>query len=148
MDRLTPDQRSANMARVRGKDTAPELLVRRVAHRLGLRFRLHRSDLPGKPDLVLPRHRLVVLVHGCFWHRHPDCRRATTPSTRTEFWTRKFDATIARDARQRDELEASGWRVLTLWECELKDPAQLEARLRGATDGVREGADSSVKADE
>lgn len=133
MDRLDPARRSANMAKVRGKDTGPELRVRRIAHRLGLRFRLHRKDLPGRPDLVLPKHHLVVFVHGCFWHRHEGCRRATMPATRQAFWTAKFAATAARDAAQRRMLEDTGWRVLTLWECEVKDEAFVTASLDAFT---------------
>ena len=120
------------MARVRGKDTAPELRVRRIAHRMGLRFRLHRRDLPGTPDLVFPKHRLAVFVHGCFWHRHPGCGRASTPSTRPEFWQAKFDGNVERDRRRQAELIALGWTVLVLWECELKDDAALEAALADA----------------
>jgi len=132
MDKLDPERRSANMARVRGKDTGPEMRVRRIAHRIGLRFRLHRKDLPGKPDLVFPKHRLAVFVHGCFWHRHPGCSRASTPATRPEFWQTKFDATVARDYRQQQVLEAAGWKVLVLWECGLKDEAVVEHRLKAA----------------
>lgn len=135
MDKLDPERRSANMAKVRGKDTGPEIRVRRIAHRMGLRFRLHRKDLPGRPDLVFPRHSLVVFVHGCFWHRHEGCRRATTPSTRQEFWQAKFDANIERDRRQIHELNALGWRVLVLWECELKDETAIEDELRKAVIG-------------
>jgi len=135
MDHLDPDQRSFNMAKIRSKDTGPELLVRRVAHRLGLRFRLHRKDLPGRPDLVLPRRGLTVFVHGCFWHRHEACARASLPLTRRDFWESKFARTIERDARQREELERLGWRVLVLWECELRDTAALETRLLRASSG-------------
>ncbi len=140
MDHLDPHQRSANMAKVRSKDTGPELLVRRVAHRLGLRFRLHYKDLPGRPDLVLPRRRLAIFVHGCFWHRHEGCARASLPTTRRDFWERKFATTLERDARQRAELERRGWRVLVLWECKLRDTAALEARLLDAANvsGERE----------
>ena len=129
MDRLTPDQRSANMARVRGKDTAPELAVRRALHRMGYRFRLHRRDLPGSPDIVLPRHRLALFVHGCFWHRHTDCRRSTTPQTRREFWETKFAANVERDRRNAAALEAAGWRVRVLWECKIRDTAGFQAVL-------------------
>lgn len=129
MDHLDTAKRSANMARIGGKDTAPELRVRGVAHRLGLRFRLHRRDLPGCPDLVFPKHRLVVFVHGCFWHRHEGCKRATTPQVRGDFWEAKFAATVERDARQRDALHTLGWRVLIVWECELKDDTALKALL-------------------
>lgn len=131
-DTLDPARRSANMAKVKGKDTAPELKVRRVAHRMGLRFRLHRKDLPGRPDLVFPRHRLVVFVHGCFWHRHKGCRRTTMPSTRPEFWSSKFAATVERDARQIEALRALGWRVLVLWECDLKSDEAIGLVISGA----------------
>lgn len=132
MDRLGPAERSANMARVRGKNTRPEMRVRRIAHRMGLRFRLHRKDLPGTPDLVFPKHRLAVFVQGCFWHRHPGCGRASTPSTRAEFWQAKFDANVKRDRRAQAELIARGWIVLVLWECELKNDASIEASLAEA----------------
>jgi DNA mismatch endonuclease (patch repair protein) len=132
MDHLDPEQRSANMSKVRGRNTSPEVRVRRVAHRMGLRFRLHREDLPGTPDLVFPKHRLALFVHGCFWHRHPACRRASTPSTRTEFWNTKFAANVTRDERQQAELRSAGWRVLVIWECELKDERALSARLHEA----------------
>lgn len=135
MDKLDRERRSANMARVRSKDTGPEMRVRRAAHRMGLRYRLYRKDLPGKPDLAFPKHRLAVFVHGCFWHRHPGCSRASTPATRPEFWQAKFDGNVARDRRQQDALEALGWKVLVLWECELKADAELEVRLRDAIGG-------------
>src|SRR5690348_80348 len=96
-DRISPAARSRNMSRVRGKDTQPELRVRRLLHAAGYRFRLHRKDLPGRPDLVLPRHRVAIFVHGCFWHGHPDCKRATIPATRTEFWTSKINRNRERD---------------------------------------------------
>jgi len=131
-DKLDPERRSAIMARVRGKDTGPEVRVRRIAHGFGLRFRLHRKDLPGKPDLVFPKHSLAVFVHGCFWHRHPGCRRASTPTTRPEFWQAKFDGNVARDRRQQEALETLGWKVLILWECELKDDERLKDVLRTA----------------
>lgn len=133
-DTVDPARRSANMAKIRGKDTAPEWKVRRVAHRMGLRFRLHRKDLPGRPDLVFPKHRLVVFVHGCFWHRHKGCRRTTMPSTRTEFWSSKFAATVERDARQMAALHVLGWRVLVLWECSLKSDEDIGRALSGAVE--------------
>jgi DNA mismatch endonuclease (patch repair protein) len=138
VDKLDPVRRRANMARVRGKDTGPELRVRRIAHRMGLRFRLHRKDLPGRPDLVFPKHRLAVFVHGCFWHRHPGCSRASMPSTRVDFWEAKFAANVERDARQVAALEAQGWRILVLWECGLKDEAHIEAALNEAVSGQRQ----------
>jgi DNA mismatch endonuclease (patch repair protein) len=121
MDRLTPTRRSYLMSRVRSRDTEPEMAVRRTAHGLGFRFRLHARELPGSPDLVFPRLRSLVFVHGCFWHRHPGCEKASNPSTRIEFWRAKFGRNIARDAAVRRELEALGWRILVVWECEAKD---------------------------
>ncbi|WP_340162438.1 MULTISPECIES: very short patch repair endonuclease [Halomonadaceae] len=114
------DQRSHNMSAIRGKDTKPEMLVRRYLHSCGYRFRLHRKDLPGKPDLVMPKYQLVIFVHGCFWHRHENCRYSTTPSNRSEFWQEKFAKNVERDSRNREALLESGWRVLIIWECGLK----------------------------
>lgn len=130
VDGLTPERRSWLMSRVRGKNTKPELIVRRLVHALGLRFRLHRGDLPGRPDLVLPRHKLAIFVHGCFWHRHPDCRLASTPKTRTEFWEAKFDSNVARDARNEAALRDLGWQTFTVWECETRNLEALEGKLR------------------
>ena len=129
MDTFTRDQRSAVMRRVRGKDTKPELTVRRMAHGLGLRFSLHRSDLPGNPDLVFPCRRKVVFVHGCFWHGH-DCRSGRNrPSSHREYWIPKLDRNKARDAANRRRLRAQGWGVLTIWECELKHAERLRRRI-------------------
>lgn len=107
------------MARIGPKNTKPEMLVRRALYRLGFRFRLHRRDLPGRPDIVLPKYRTAIFVHGCFWHRHPGCRRATTPKTRVTFWRQKFEANIKRDRKATEALEQAGWNVLVLWECEI-----------------------------
>ena len=128
-DIVDSQRRSELMAGVRGRDTAPELAVRRIAHRMGLRFRLHRNDLPGRPDLVFPKHRLAVFVHGCFWHRHEGCRYASTPKSRAAFWTEKFAANVERDARQEAALRTLGWRVLVIWQCETRDEAAVERRL-------------------
>lgn len=117
------------MARIGPRDTVPELAVRQAAHRLGFRFRLHRKDLPGTPDLIFPRYRLAVFVHGCFWHRHEGCSNCTDPKTRPEFWVSKFAANVARDRRSILALESLGWRVLVIWECETKNRAILERRL-------------------
>lgn len=117
------------MRRVKGKDTDPELIVRHVLHAMGLRFRLHRKDLPGRPDIVLPGRRTVIFVHGCFWHRHEGCKRATMPSQRKDFWEAKFDRTIARDREQTAALIALGWRVAVLWECDVRKPAALRTKL-------------------
>lgn len=118
------------MGRVRGKDTVPEMVVRRTAHAMGYRFRLHRRDLPGSPDLVFPSKRSVVFVHGCFWHRHPGCRRASNPSARQDFWQAKFQRNVDRDRRNEAELRAAGWQVLVVWECDTKNTEQLRDRLR------------------
>lgn len=108
------------MSAIRGKNTKPEILVRKYLHSSGYRFRLHRKDLPGKPDIVLPKYRMVIMVHGCFWHRHPGCAYTTTPSTRPEFWLDKFQKNIERDTAQIESLIALGWKVLVVWECGLK----------------------------
>jgi DNA mismatch endonuclease, patch repair protein len=138
MDHLSDEDRSALMARVRSSGTRPELKVRKLAHAMGLRFRLNRRDLPGTPDLVFPRHRVAVFIHGCFWHRHPGCSRATVPKSRVEFWTDKFEANVARDRRDIHALVARGWHVLVLWECELKNDGQLRDRLREAIHCVQD----------
>ena len=129
VDTRSPEQRSENMARVRGKDTGPELLVRRLANALGYRYRLHVATLPGSPDLVFPRYRSVIFVNGCFWHGH-ECRRGALPASNVDFWARKVGATKERDTRTRTELEREGWRVLTLWECELANRAELVLRIK------------------
>lgn len=132
-DVFTPAQRSAVMARVRGKDTKPEMIVRRTAHRLGHRFRLHRKDLPGSPDLVFPRRRAVVFVHGCFWHGHACRRGSRTPKSNAAYWSEKIARNRARDAASEAALVEMGWRVLVIWECEIRDPAlpdRLDAFLR------------------
>jgi DNA mismatch endonuclease, patch repair protein len=121
-DTVDPRKRSEIMAAVRQRDTTPELRVRSTLHRAGYRFRLHRRDLPGSPDVVLPKHRLVVFVHGCFWHRHPGCKKATTPKANAEFWAAKFRRNVERDAEAVAGLEVLGWRVLTIWECETRGP--------------------------
>ncbi len=130
VDKLTPEKRSWNMSRIRSKNTKPELIVRSLLHRMGFRFRLHRKDLPGKPDIVLPKYKTVIFVHGCFWHRHKDCKVATTPSTRREFWEKKFKDNVARDERNQRQLRQLGWHVYVLWECEVKkDPVSIILNL-------------------
>lgn len=126
VDFLDRAGRSRLMSRVRGKDTGPELRVRRTAHALGLRFRLQRRDLPGTPDLVFPSRRVAVLVHGCFWHRHTGCRLTTTPKTRLEYWRSKFAANVERDVRKASTLGELGWGIVVIWECETRDLALLE----------------------
>lgn len=129
-DRISEARRSWNMSRIRGKDTKPEIAVRSMLHRLGYRFRLHRNDLPGRPDIVLPSRKTVILVHGCYWHRHPGCRYAYSPKSRIDFWEKKFSENIARDRRNMDELQSIGWRALVVWECELREPDELKKRLK------------------
>ena len=119
------------MSRVRGKHTKPELAVRRLLHGLGYRFRLHRRDLPGSPDIVFPSRRVVVFVHGCFWHRHEGCRRTTDPKTRGDFWQAKFARNVRRDADNQTLLEAAGWKVVIVWECETTKPDVVSRRLVG-----------------
>jgi DNA mismatch endonuclease, patch repair protein len=127
MDRISPAQRSANMSRVKQKDTRPELEVRRALHAAGLRYRLHAKKLPGKPDLVFASARLVLFVHGCFWHQHA-CAKARLPSTRADFWHQKLEGNVVRDRRNAEALEKLGWKVEIIWECEIDDRA-LMARL-------------------
>jgi DNA mismatch endonuclease (patch repair protein) len=123
VDVLTPEQRRHNMSRIRGRDTKPEMCLRRGLHAAGLRFRLYPAGLPGRPDMVFPKHKAAVLVHGCFWHGH-DCPMFRLPATRPEFWAAKIAGNRARDRRTAEALRAGGWRVLTVWECSLKGPAR------------------------
>jgi DNA mismatch endonuclease, patch repair protein len=135
VDVHTPEQRSRNMAAIRGKDTAPEIRVRTLLHSLGYRFRLHRNEFPGKPDIVLRRHSAVIFVHGCFWHCH-DCRFGLVqPATRSEFWTAKRRSNVDRDRRNRAALRALGWRVLVVWECETRSPEKVAVKLRRFLEG-------------
>lgn len=128
-DHVNRGKRSLIMAAVHSKDTKPELTVRSLVHALGYRFRLHVASLPGKPDLVFPGRRKIIFVHGCFWHRHARCRYATSPKTRSDFWQEKFLTNVARDRRTRRELKKLGWSILTVWQCELKNPQKLEVRI-------------------
>ena len=135
-DVVDRETRSRMMSRIRGKDTLPELRVRRYLHAAGLRFRLHDRCLPGRPDLVLPAHRVAVFVHGCFWHRHPFCRYATSPAERREFWLDKFARNVVRDQRNLILLEQTGWTTFVIWECETRDELNLDAlywRIRAAS---------------
>jgi DNA mismatch endonuclease (patch repair protein) len=128
VDTLTPQQRSERMSRIRGKNTAPEIVVRKLAHALGFRFRLYRKDLSGSPDLVFPRLRKVVFVHGCFWHGH-GCRYGKLPKSNVPFWRDKIHKNQARDARNQSDLAESGWSVLVLWQCETRDLGTLRKQL-------------------
>ena len=130
MDTLTPEERSKLMAKIRGKNTRPELAVRSLLHRAGYRFSLHRKDLPGRPDIVLRKYHTVVFVHGCFWHRHKNCKIASMPKSNVAFWQAKFDRNVANDKKHTRQLRKMGWHVLTVWECELKKPDKVLAKLQ------------------
>jgi len=114
------EQRSRNMSAIKSKNTKPEITVRKLLHSMGYRFRLHRKDLPGSPDIVLPKYKTVIFVHGCFWHRHENCKYATTPKTRKEFWEKKFRENINRDNLNQANLSLKGWKIIIIWECQLK----------------------------
>ena len=121
MDRISPEKRSWNMSRIRSNDTTPELMVRSFLFRHGFRFRLHVKNLPGHPDIVLPKYRTVVEIRGCFWHRHSGCKYAYTPKTRTDFWQKKFEENVKRDTRNERLLSNAGYNVLIIWECEVNN---------------------------
>lgn len=128
-DIMSPEARSERMARVRSKDSKPEKRVRSQLHRMGYRFRLHSSDLPGHPDIVMPKHRKVILMHGCYWHRHGPCRPLVIPVNNSESWRRKFENTVERDKRNTAQLREQGWSVLVVWECETKNEERLKRKL-------------------
>lgn len=129
-DTLSPQERSRLMSGIRDKNTKPELLVRSLLHSMGYRFRLHRRDLPGNPDIVLPRHGVCIFVHGCFWHLHSKCKDARIPKTRTAWWRKKLEGNAARDKRHTAALRRHGWRVITVWECQTEKPERLVSRLQ------------------
>jgi len=138
-DTLTKAERSALMSRIRGTNTKPEVFVRSALHRAGFRFRLHSRALPGRPDIVLPKHRTVIFVHGCFWHRH-GCSLASEPSSRKAFWREKFARNVARDKRTAAALRRAGWRVLTVWECTLRSKTRREAAVARLVRGIVRGS--------
>lgn len=140
-DRLSSEKRSWNMSRIKGKDTSIEVKVRKYLFSKGFRFRKNDNRLPGKPDIVLPRYRTVIFVHGCFWHRHPDCKDATIPKTRTEFWLDKFEKNVANDKAHSEALETAGWKVLTLWECDINKrfTETMDQLVRDLQDNSEEG---------
>jgi len=129
VDVFTKEKRSEVMACVKGRDTKPEKVVRSLVHRMGFRFSLYRKDLPGKPDIVLPRYEKVIFVHGCFWHGHANCRKATIPATNTEFWTEKIAKNKIRDTKSKRQLRRLGWQVLVVWECEIARTEKLMRKL-------------------
>lgn len=129
-DNLTPKERSERMSRVRGKDTKPEMRLRRLVHGMGFRYRLHAKKLPGKPDMVFASRRAVIFMHGCFWHRHEGCRLARMPKSKIDFWEEKLETNRHRDLENQERLRELGWRVLVIWECELKDLDGTARRVR------------------
>jgi DNA mismatch endonuclease (patch repair protein) len=129
-DIISKERRSWNMSRIRGKNTQPELIVRSVLHKMGYRFRLHKKDLPGKPDIVLPKYKTVIFVHGCFWHRHKGCKFAYMPKSRISFWNRKFDRTLQLDKINLIKLKRLGWSVLTIWECNTSNTNKIKQLLK------------------
>lgn len=130
MDTLTLEHRSRVMSRIKGKNTLPEMVVRRLIHAMGYRFRLHRQDLPGSPDVVLPGRKKLIFVHGCFWHRHTGCKYAYVPKSNVDFWIKKFDANVRRDNSTMAALESLNWGVLIVWECQIRDPQHLSRVLQ------------------
>jgi|SRR5690554_5740002 len=128
-DKVSPTKRSSIMRSVKSKDTTPELITRRLLHRLGYRYQIHTKDLPGHPDLVFPARKKVIFVHGCYWHRHLNCSRASTPASNTEYWSQKFRQNQERDQKNYRLLQADGWRILVVWECETKDLDALQNKL-------------------
>lgn len=131
-DKITRAQRSENMSRIRSRDTKPELVVRRLLHRLGYRFRLHRRDLPGKPDITFPSRKSVIFVHGCFWHQHPkkNCADARPPKSNVSYWSPKLKRNVERDALHHEALRRMGWRSIVVWECETADPIKLSKKIK------------------
>jgi len=129
-DVVSTETRSRIMAAVPHRDTKPERVVRRLLHAMGYRFRLHRKDLPGTPDIVLPKHRVAIFVHGCFWHQHPECRKARRPSSNCAYWDKKLDENVIRDRRNLADLESKAWHPMIVWQCELKDCSSLAESLR------------------
>ena len=123
------EQRSRNMSAIKSKNTKPEIAVRKLLHSMGYRFRLHRKDLPGSPDIVLPKYKTVIFVHGCFWHRHENCKYSTTPKTRREFWENKFKVNLKRDLEIQEKIKNIGWQSLVIWECQLKGDIKKVKKL-------------------
>lgn len=130
MDKLTPAHRSWNMGRICSKDTKPEIKIRSLIHKLGYRFRLHKKDLPGKPDIVLGKYKSVIFVHGCFWHRHKNCKYAYTPKSRLNFWKTKFQGNIERDKKNEIKLKKLRWKVAVIWECEIADLKKIAKKIK------------------
>lgn len=130
MDRITPEKRSWLMSRIRSENTTPEIRVRSALHRAGYRFRLHVKTLPGSPDIVLPKYKTVIFVHGCFWHNHKGCSISRIPSTNSDFWKKKFQRNVERDKRVKKELRKLGWKVIVVWECEVDKIAKIKSKFK------------------
>ncbi|MDI6688652.1 MAG: DNA mismatch endonuclease Vsr [Desulfobacterales bacterium] len=128
-DRITKEHRSWNMSRIRSKDTKTEKAVRSMLHNMGYRFRLHVKELAGKPDIVLPKYKTIIFIHGCYWHRHPGCKYAYTPKSRVTFWEKKFKENVRRDEKNQLDLKKLNWKVMVIWECELSDLEMLRKKL-------------------
>lgn len=143
MDSLTPAERSERMSRIKDRNTKPELIVRSLIHRMGYRYRLHGKELPGRPDLVFTKKRKVIFVHGCFWHRHEGCRLARLPKSRLDFWRPKLEANAERDKEVERRLTELGWKVLTIWECEVRDEVVLTLRVRAFLDDTENNNEGS-----
>ncbi len=137
MDVVSSEVRSRMMASIRGGNTKPERVLRSILHALGFRFRIHRKDLPGRPDIVLPKHKLAILVHGCFWHRHTGCRYAYNPKSNKMFWQQKFRSNVVRDRRVLSDLHANGWRTLVIWECDLRSASRVAILIKRLARAVR-----------
>lgn len=145
-DKLSPQQRSENMRRIRAKDTSPEIAVRQIAHRMGFRYRLHVASLPGKPDLVFPRLKKIIEVRGCFWHQHKECIDSHVPKTDVQYWGTKLKGNTERDRRNERALRAAGWEILTIWECQVRKLKNIERSMRRFLAGRRSASgESSVK---
>jgi len=135
-DTLTPNERSKRMSLIRGKDSSPEMKLRRLVHGMGFRYRLHVKDLPGKPDLVFPSRRAVIFMHGCFWHRHPGCKLARMPKSKLDFWRPKLEGNRERDLRNQEMLKKLGWHVLVIWECEMENVEKVSNKVREFLQGL------------
>lgn len=144
-DTLTPIQRHSCMSKIRGKDTKPEIRVRKGLHRRGFRFRLQDRKLPGRPDITLPKYGVAIMVNGCFWHGHKGCRYATKPQTNPEFWEAKIERNRHRDEVTTAHLEALGWTVITVWECELRGKAASEARIEALAEDIRKAGEMKLQ---
>ncbi len=139
-DKLTPERRSLNMSKIRAKNTSPEMMVRRIVHSMGFRYRLHVRELPGKPDLVLPRLKKIIEIRGCFWHQHEGCVESHFPKSQIEYWRPKLTKNVERDRLNESKLTSNGWTILTIWECELRNSAQTRNRLQRFLNGCAKAA--------